>query len=102
MPLRKIYSLALIAILGLAATARAEYPPTIRATISHGVLSGPAIERIDGCKDLQELVITDSIPLVKEKQHPRIKVLSIASLLGEAIWRIHREESVSCLFDENK
>ena len=75
---------------------------SIRAGISHGVLSGPAIERIDTCKDLVELVITDSIPLLKPKQHPRIKVLSIAPLLGEAIWRIHREESVSCLFDENK
>jgi len=70
---------------------------SVRAAISHGVLSGPAIERIDKCKDLKELVITDSIPL--DKKHPRVKVLSIAELLGEAIKRIHNEESVSCLFD---
>jgi len=72
---------------------------SIRAAISHGVLSGPAIERIDKCKDLEELVITDSIPLSSEKRHPRIKVLSVAELLAEAIKRIHWEQSVSCLFD---
>jgi ribose-phosphate pyrophosphokinase len=72
---------------------------SIRAAISHGVLSGPAIERVDQEKDLQELLITDSIPLSDNKKHPRIKVLSIAPLLGEAIRRIHHEESVSSLFD---
>jgi len=72
---------------------------SVRAAISHGVLSGPAIERVEKCKDLQELVITDSIPLEDHKKHPRIKVLSLAPLLGEAIRRIHHEESVSSLFD---
>ncbi len=72
---------------------------SIRAAISHGVLSGPAIERVDKCKDLQELVISDSIPLSEDRKHPKVKVLSIAGLLGEAIKRIHHEESVSCLFD---
>ena len=72
---------------------------SIRAAISHGVLSGPAIERVDKEKDLLELLITDSIPLSDNKKHSRIKVLSIAPLLGEAIRRIHHEESVSSLFD---
>ncbi len=72
---------------------------SIRAAISHGVLSGPAIERVEKCKDMDELVITDSIPLENHKRHPRIRVLSVADLLGEAIRRIHHEESVSCLFD---
>jgi len=72
---------------------------SIRAAISHGVLSGSAIESMEQCKDLQELLITDTIPLPENKKHPRIKVLSVAGLLGEAIKRIHREESVSCLFD---
>jgi ribose-phosphate pyrophosphokinase len=71
----------------------------IFAAISHGVLSGPALERVDKCKDLKELVISDSIPLANHKRHPRIKVLSVAELLGEAIKRIHNEESVSSLFD---
>lgn len=72
---------------------------TIRAAITHGVLSDPAQERIDNCLDLRELVITDSIPLSSNKKNPRIKVLSVAPLLGEAIKRIHNEESVSSLFD---
>ncbi|MDD5254632.1 MAG: ribose-phosphate pyrophosphokinase [Candidatus Omnitrophica bacterium] len=80
-------------------TLKAAKARSVRAAITHGVLSGPAVERIDKCKDLQELIITDSIPLPKEKQHPRIKVLSIADLLGEAIKRIRTEESVSSLFD---
>ena len=72
---------------------------SIRAAITHGVLSGPVIERIDNCKELERLLITDSIPLTAEKKHSRIEVLSVANLLGEAIKRIHREESVSSLFD---
>ncbi len=72
---------------------------SIQAAISHGVLSGPAIERIDKCKALERLFITDSIALDDSKKHPRIKVLSVANLLGEAIKRIHNEESVSSLFD---
>jgi ribose-phosphate pyrophosphokinase len=72
---------------------------SIWAAITHGVLSGPALERIDKCKDLEKLLITDSIPLDDNKKHPRIQVLSVADLLGEAIKRIHQEESVSSLFD---
>jgi len=72
---------------------------SIRATISHGILSGPAIERIDKCKDLEELLVSDSIPAANHKPHKKVKVLSISELLGEAIRRIHKEESVSSLFD---
>jgi len=72
---------------------------SIRAAITHGVLSGPAIERIDQCKELQALLISDSIPLENHKKHPRIEVLPLAGLFGEAIKRIHNEESISCLFD---
>jgi ribose-phosphate pyrophosphokinase len=71
----------------------------VRAAVSHGVLSGPAIENINKCQALKELVITDSIPLQDSKKCPKIKVLSVAELLGEAIRRIHFEESVSSLFD---
>ncbi len=69
----------------------------IYASITHGVLSGPAIERIEK-SPLKELVITDTIPLSAEKHNKKIKVLSISNLLGEAIKRIHNEESVSSLF----
>jgi ribose-phosphate pyrophosphokinase len=61
------------------------------------VLSGPAITRIKN-SDLEELVVTNSIPLGPEKLIPKIHVLSVAPLLAEAIRRIHDEESVSTLF----
>jgi len=72
---------------------------SIRAAISHGVLSGLALANIRNCEDLKELLISDSIPFDGHKDHSRIKVLSVANLLGEAIKRIHNEESVSSLFD---
>ena len=72
---------------------------TIYAAITHGILSGPAIGRIDECKGLEKLLITDSVPLSEEKKNSKIQVLSVSSLLAEAIKRIHNEESVSCLFD---
>ncbi|MCX5714329.1 MAG: ribose-phosphate diphosphokinase, partial [Candidatus Omnitrophica bacterium] len=81
------------------AALKKEGAATVRAAITHGVLSGPAIERLDKCKDLEELVITDSIPLPEDKKRKYLKVLSVADLLGEAIKRIHHEESVSSLFD---
>jgi len=70
----------------------------IYAAITHPVLAGPALERIENCA-LKQLVVCDTIPVEDSKVHPKIKVLSVAPLLGEAIKRIHREESVSCLFD---
>jgi len=63
----------------------------------HAVLSGPALARIEG-SPLEEVVVTNSIPLGKDKEHPKITVLSVAPLLAEAIRRIHDEESVSTLF----
>lgn len=72
---------------------------TIYAAIAHGILSGPAIGRIDQCDGLEKLLISDSVPQAAEKNNPKIQVLSVASLLAEAIKRIHNEESVSCLFD---
>jgi len=71
----------------------------IYAAITHGILSGPAIGRIDQCKGLEKLFISDSVPLTEEKKNAKIQVLSVAELLAEAIKRIHNEESVSCLFD---
>ena len=72
----------------------------VYAAISHGILSGEAMNRIKKCKSLKELVITDSIPLSKSKQISKIHAVSIAPMLAEAIKRIHDEESISCLFDE--
>jgi len=64
---------------------------------THGVLSDPAIDRIRD-SSLQEVVITDTIPLVPSHRLSNIKVLSVAPLIGEAINRIHRGESVGALF----
>jgi ribose-phosphate pyrophosphokinase len=64
----------------------------------HAVLSGPAIERIKA-SPIEEVVVTNSVPLTPEKRTAaRITVLTVAPLLGEAIRRIHDEESVSTLF----
>jgi ribose-phosphate pyrophosphokinase len=71
---------------------------SIHACATHGVLSGPAIERING-SDIEELIITDTVPLgEKASQTTKIIVLSAAELLAEAIRRIHEDESVSSLF----
>ncbi len=63
----------------------------------HAVLSGPAVSRI-AAPELEELVVTNSIPVAPEKRLPKIQVLSVAPLLAEAMRRIHDEESVSTLF----
>jgi len=71
----------------------------VYAYISHGVLSGGAVKRISGSR-LKELVITDSIQPTKEiLAAGNIRILEIASLIGEAIGRTATEESVSSLFD---
>jgi len=71
----------------------------IYAGCTHGVLSGPAIERIKN-SPLKELVITNTIPLPKEKELPQIKVLSIAPLFAEAIRRLNRHEAMGDLFGQ--
>jgi ribose-phosphate pyrophosphokinase len=65
---------------------------------THAVLSGPALERIQA-SCLREVMVTNTIPLNgKDQQCPKLKTLTVAPLLGEAILRIHREESVTSLF----
>lgn len=69
------------------------------AACSHGVLSGPAIERINNSV-LEEVITTDTIPLdEKVAECKKLRVLSVSPLLAEAIKRIHEETSVSSLFD---
>ena len=67
------------------------------ACCTHPVLSGPAIERLENSV-LSEVVVTNTIPLSPEKRIDKIKCLSIAPLIGEAIIRIHEDISVSKLF----
>jgi ribose-phosphate pyrophosphokinase len=68
----------------------------ILAACSHGVLSGPAIDRLNS-SPIEELMISNSIPL-NGKDASKITVLSVAPLLAEAIKRIHDDESISQLF----
>ncbi len=70
----------------------------VYACCSHGVLSGPAIERIQN-SHIKELVITNTIPLSPEKRIDKIRVLSIAPLFAEAIERIYEGLPVSTLFE---
>jgi len=71
---------------------------SVVACFSHAVLSGPAMERLEE-SELEQVVVTDTIPLAEEKvKDSKIIVLSVASLLGEAIARIHSNSSVSSLF----
>ena len=74
----------------------------MHACCSHPVLSGPAGDRIAN-SPIKSVVTTNTIPLNDElKKNSKIKVLSVAPLLGEAILRIHQETSVSSLFDSTK
>ncbi|MFN3974363.1 MAG: ribose-phosphate diphosphokinase [Dehalococcoidia bacterium] len=71
----------------------------IYACATHGVFSGPAIERINA-SPIREVVVTDTLPLAPNKRIPKITVLSVAPLLGEAIRRIHEGLSVGAMFAE--
>lgn len=68
------------------------------AACTHAVLSGPAIDRLNNSL-IEELIVTDTIPVENKKEIcPKIRILTIAHLLGEAIKRIHEETSISSLF----
>jgi ribose-phosphate pyrophosphokinase len=70
----------------------------IYVVATHGVLPGDASKRITDVSHIKELVITDTVPLSEDKVNSKIKVISIAPLLGEAIRRIHEGRSVGELF----
>ena len=65
---------------------------------THAVFSDPAIQRLSEPGLFEEVVVTNSIPLGPERRFPQLRVLSVANMLGEAIWRIHEESSVSSMF----
>lgn len=73
----------------------------IYASCVHPVFSGPAIERLRN-SPIRELVTTDTIPLPPEKRLPNIKVISVAGMLANTIWRIHTGTSVGAMFEANK
>lgn len=70
----------------------------VYACATHGVLSGPALDRIHDSK-LEKFVITDTIPLAKEHRGEKIDIVSVAPIFGEAIDRINSNKSVSMIFE---
>jgi ribose-phosphate pyrophosphokinase len=82
-----------------AKTLRKHGAKKIYAFSTHGVFSGPAAERIDASEELEAVIVTDTIPLTDElKKVKKIKVLSVADILSQAIHRTFNHDSVSSLF----
>lgn len=76
---------------------RREGARQVYACATHAVFSPPAIERLSSGV-LEEVIVTNTIPVPEEKQFEQLTVLSVANLLGETIWRIHEDSSVSSMF----
>jgi len=71
---------------------------SVTAVATHGVLSGPAIERLKDSM-IKKIIITDTISITKDKKIDKIQIISVASIFGEAVNRVHNGESVSALFE---
>ena len=71
---------------------------SVTAVATHGVLSGPAMERLNE-SSIKKIIVTDTIAIPKEKQIEKMKIISVGNVFGEAVNRIHNGESVSALFE---
>jgi ribose-phosphate pyrophosphokinase len=69
----------------------------VYACATHAVFSDPAVERLSS-GFIEEVIVTNTIPVSEAKQFKQLTVLSVANLIGEAIWRIHEDSSVSSMF----
>ncbi|MBE7381137.1 MAG: ribose-phosphate pyrophosphokinase [Leptolyngbya sp. SIO1E4] len=76
---------------------RREGAERVYACATHAVFSPPASERLSS-GIFEEVIVTNTIPVPDERRFPQLAVLSVANLIGEAIWRIHEESSVSSMF----
>lgn len=85
-------------VIGAANVAKFNGARAVYACATHAVLCGPAVERLRD-SPIEQVVVTDSIPLPPDKHLPGVKQLSVAPLLADAIMRIHTNESVSKLFE---
>lgn len=88
-------------VAGIDALLEAGAAPDIRIAVTHGLLTGGAVEKLNR-PEVTELVITDTVPLANEKRIDKIQVLSVAPLLAETIRRVHHGESVSALFEDRR
>lgn len=73
--------------------------PEIYVAATHGVLASNAVDRLNGHAAVAEVVVTDSVRMKPENARPKITILSVASLFGEAIRRVNQDLSISSLFD---
>jgi ribose-phosphate pyrophosphokinase len=69
----------------------------VYACCTHAVFSPPAIERLSSGL-LQEVIVTNTLPVAEKNYFPQLTILSVANLLGETIWRVHDDSSVSSIF----
>jgi ribose-phosphate pyrophosphokinase len=76
---------------------RQEGARQVYACATHAVFSPPAIERLSSGL-FEEVIVTNTIPIPESKRFPQLVMLSVANLLGETIWRIHEDSSVSSMF----
>jgi ribose-phosphate pyrophosphokinase len=72
----------------------------IHVAATHGILCGPALERIDEAP-ITSVVLTDSVPVEGDRKIPQIQILTVAPLLAEAIKRIHHDQSISAIFSNS-
>jgi ribose-phosphate pyrophosphokinase len=84
---------------GAANVAKGAGAKAVYLCATHGVLCGEAIEKLKKAP-IEQIAITDSIPLTPEKQLPNMKVISVATLIANAVQRIHGNESISALFND--
>jgi ribose-phosphate pyrophosphokinase len=76
---------------------REEGARQVYACATHAVFSPPASERLSSGL-FEEVIVTNTIPVFEDKRFEQLTVLSVANLLGETIWRIHEDNSVSSMF----
>jgi len=73
--------------------------PAIRVAATHGILAKDACDRLNDHPAIAEIVVTDSVPLPDDKKRDKIRVVSVAPLLAEAIRRVNLDLSVTSLFE---
>ena len=85
-------------IVNAAKEALDEGAKSVTVVATHGVLSGPAIERLKTAS-IKRIILTDTISIPLEKRLDQMKIVSVANIFGEAVSRVHNGESVSALFE---
>lgn len=77
---------------------RKEGARQVYACATHAIFSPPAVERLSTPGLFEEVLVTNTTPIPADRHFPQLRVLSVASLLGETIWRVHEDSSVSSMF----